>query len=180
MCARTRLICANRSCYVVLSSSVEGWSQHNNNIILNTHITTTTARHILVIWLGNSCSRSRSSSHASLRFPVGLPKIAFTPRVFAVGLKCAAINKNNIYNTRSLRPRSDYLRFLLWCYNFAPSSHPPHLIVPVCHCERTLFPSFLHRILHGFSGLDIRYPWSADEDTCDCLMDARNTSDATQ
>jgi len=45
LCARTRLICANGSCYVVLSSSVEGWSQHNNNIILNTHITTTT-RHI--------------------------------------------------------------------------------------------------------------------------------------
>lgn len=117
-------------------------SKVGRNIIIILYSTRTLRRRrgILVIWLGNSCSPSRSSSHASLRFPVGFSKIAFTPRVFAVGLKRAAINKNNVYNTRSLRPRSDYiLRFPLRCYNFAPSSHPPRLIAYPCVIGRGLF-----------------------------------------
>lgn len=132
LCASARLICANGSCYVVLSSSVEGWSQHNNNIILYTHITT--MRHILIIWLDNSRSRIRSSSsHPSLCFPVELSKVAFTPCVLVVDVKRAST-----INTRSRRPRSVFLWFPLRLYNFAPSSHPPRLIVP-CVIERWLF-----------------------------------------
>uniref|UniRef100_A0A2S2NIC9 Secreted protein n=1 Tax=Schizaphis graminum TaxID=13262 RepID=A0A2S2NIC9_SCHGA len=118
LCASARLICANGSCYVVLSSSVEGWSQHNNNIILYTHITTT--RHILAIWLGNSRSRIRSSSsHAILCFPVGLPKIAFTPCVLVVDVKSAA--------TILIRDHDDLDRFFFFDF------HSGFIIL---HCPR--------------------------------------------